>query len=180
MLLHNLGGKVIVLVQLPSLVWLFGTPWTAAPRASLSLTISWSLPKIMSIELMMLSNCLILCCPLLLLPSIFPSIRVFSNEQLFALGGWSIRASAWASVLPISIQSCFPLGLTGWISSLSKELSRVFASTTVWKHQFFGILPSLWYNSHIHYYLMSHTLSGCGRSLKCTLLSHVSRTLWVQ
>ena len=68
-------------VQLLSLVWLFATPWTAAGQASLSITNSWSPPKPMSIESVMPSNHLILCCPLLLLPSIFPSIRVFSNES---------------------------------------------------------------------------------------------------
>ena len=71
---------LIFVVQLPSHVWLFLTPWTAARQASLFLTISWSLPKFMSFESMMPSNHLILCCPLLLLPSIFPSLRVFSNE----------------------------------------------------------------------------------------------------
>ena len=69
-----------VVVQSLTLVWLFVTPWTVAHQASLPFTISWSLLKFMSIELVMLSNHLILCCPLLLLPSIFPSIRVFSNE----------------------------------------------------------------------------------------------------
>ena len=68
-------------VQLLRRVWLFATPWTAACQASLSITNYWSLPKTMSIELVMPSNHLILCCPLLLLPSIFPSIRVFSNES---------------------------------------------------------------------------------------------------
>ena len=73
---------VVVVVQSPSCVWLFATPWTTACQASLSLTISWSLLKFMSIESVMVSNHLILCHPLLL-PSVFPSIRVFSNE--FAL-----------------------------------------------------------------------------------------------
>ena len=68
---------------------------------------------------------------------------------LFASGGQSIGASASASVLPMNIQDWFPLGLTGWISLLSKGLPRVFSSTTVWKHQFFGAQPSLWSNSHI-------------------------------
>ena len=68
-------------VQSLSRVWLFAIPWTAACQASLSITNSWSPPKLMSIELVMPSNHLILCRPLLLLPSIFPSIRVFSNES---------------------------------------------------------------------------------------------------
>ena len=70
----------LLVIQLLSHVQLFVTPWTAACQASLSFTVSWSLLKLMSIESVMPSNCLILCCPLLLLPSIFPSIRVFSNK----------------------------------------------------------------------------------------------------
>ena len=77
---YGLVGNVVVAVQALSRVRLFATPWTAARQASLSITNSWSLPKLMSIESVMLSNHLILCRPLLLLPSIFPSIRVFSNE----------------------------------------------------------------------------------------------------
>ena len=79
------------------------------------------------------SNHLILCCPLLPLPSVFPSIRVFSNESVFTSGGQSIGASASASVLPMNIQCWFPLGWTGWISLQSKGLSRVFSSTIVQK-----------------------------------------------
>ena len=125
------------------------TPWTVAHQASLFFTISQSLLKLMSIESMMLSNHLILCRPLLL-PSIFPSIRFFSNEHLFASGGQSTGASASASVLSINIQGLFPLGLTSLIFLLSKGLSRVFYSTTIQKHQFFDAKPSLWSNSHIH------------------------------
>ena len=112
------------------------TPWTAARQASLSFTIFQSLLKLMSIESVMPSNHFVLCCPFLLLPSIFPSIRVFPVNQLFASGGQSIRASA--SVFPKSIQDWFPLGWTGLISLQSKGLSRVFSNTTVWKHQFFS------------------------------------------
>ena len=86
-------------------VQLFVTPWTAACQASQSITNSWSLLKLMSIESVMPSNHLILCCPLLLPPSIFPSIRVFSNESVFKSGGQSIGVSASASVLPVNIQS---------------------------------------------------------------------------
>ena len=104
------------------------TPWTAPHQASLSFTISQSLLKFMS----MISNSLILYCPLLLLPSVFPSIRVFSNESALLFGGQSIGASTSASsVLPMDIQGWFPLRLTGLISLLSKELSRVFSSTTI-------------------------------------------------
>ena len=123
-------------LQSLSRVQLFATPWTAAGQASLSITNSWSLLKLMSIELVMPSNHLILCCPLLLLPSIFPSIRVFSNESVLHIRWQSIGASALASVLPMNIQDWFPLGWTGWISLQSKGLARVFSSTTVQKHQF--------------------------------------------
>ena len=98
------GSSVNVVVQLLSHVQLFVTPWTAARQASLSITISWSLLKLMSVESMMPSNHLILCLPLLLLPSVFPSIRVFSVSQLFASGGQRIGASASVSVLPMNIQ----------------------------------------------------------------------------
>ena len=91
-------------VQLLSCVPLFVTPWTAACQASLSFTISWSLLKLMSVESVRPSNHLILCCSLLLLPFIFPSIRVFSNELALHIGGQNIGASASASVLPINIQ----------------------------------------------------------------------------
>ena len=116
--------------------------------------------QLMSIESVMASNHLILCQPLLLLPSIFPSISVFSMSQFFASGGQSIGVSALASVLPMNIQGWFPLGLTGLISLQSKELSRVFSSTTVRKYQFFGIPPSLWSNSHIHTWLLERLKLG--------------------
>ena len=112
--------------------------WTAAHQALLSSTLSQTLLKFLSIASVMLSNHLILCCPLLLLPLVFPSIRVFSSDQLFASGGQSIGASATASVHPMNIQGWFPLELTGLISWQSKGLSRIFYSTTIWKHQFFG------------------------------------------
>ena len=99
--------------------------------AFLSLTISWSLPKFMSIEPVMPSNHLILCHPLLLLPSIVPSIRVFSNELALSSGGQSIGASASALVLPVNIQGWFLLRLTGLSSLQSKKLSRVISSTTL-------------------------------------------------
>ena len=83
-------------------------------------------------------------------PSIFPSIRVFSSESALPSGGQGIGASASASVLPMNIQGWLPWGWTGRISLLSKGPSRVFSSTTVWKHWFFSSQPSLWSNSHIH------------------------------
>ena len=117
------------LVQSLSRVQLFATPWTTAHQASLSITNSQSPPKPMSIELVMPSNHLILCGPLLL-PSIFPSIRVFSNEsssshQVAKVFG----VSASTSVLPMNTQDWSPLGWTGWISLWSKGLSRDFSNT---------------------------------------------------
>ena len=100
------------------------------------------------------SNYLFLWSPLLLLPSVFPSIRGFSNEWLFASGGPSTEASASASVLPINIKDWFPLGLTGLNFLKSKGLSRVSSSTTIWKHWFFGAQSSLWSNSHICTWLL--------------------------
>ena len=80
----------------------------------------------------------------------FPASGSFPKCQFFASGGQSIGASASASVLPVTIQDWCPLGWTGWISLQSKGLFRVFSNTTVQKHQFFGVQPSLWSNSHIH------------------------------
>ena len=149
-------------VQLPSCVRLFATPWTAAHQASLSFTISQSLLKLMSIVSVMLSNHLILC-HTILLPSIFsqqsfpadipnePAIRVRWPKY--------IGASALASALPMDIQGWFPLGLPGLISLLSKRLSRVFSSTTVWKHQFFSAQLPLWSNPHIHTWLLEKAIA---------------------
>ena len=104
------------------------TPRTAARQASLSITHSRSLLQLMSIELVMPSNYLILCHPLLLLPSIFPSIRVFSSESVLHIRCQSNGVSASASVLPVNIQDWSPLGWAGSISLQSKGLSRVFSA----------------------------------------------------
>ena len=135
-------------VQLLSLVQLFVTLWTAAHQASLSTTNSWSLLKLMSIELVMPSNHFILCRPPFLLPSVFPSIRVFSNESALQIR----RPNYWHfsfSINPSNVYSGLTsLGSTGLISLQSKGFSRVFSGTTAWKHQFFGAQPSLWSNAH--------------------------------
>ena len=130
-------------VQSLSHLQLFATPWTAACQASLSITNSWSVFKLMSVKSVMPSNHLILSRPLLLLPSIFPSIRVFSSESILCIRCQSIGVSASASVLPMNIQGQFPLGLTGLISLQSKGLSSVFSNTTLQKHQFFSAQLSL-------------------------------------
>ena len=134
-------------VQSPSCVQLFVTPWTAACQAFLSLTISWSLPKFMAIASTMPYSHLILWHPLLL-PLIFPSIRDFSSEWAVGIRRPNTGAdSVSASILPVSIQGCFPLRLTCSISLLSKGLSGIF-TTTVQKHQFFDALPSWQSRSH--------------------------------
>ena len=131
-------------VQSLSHVQLFATLWTAAQQASLTFTISQSLLKLMSIESVMPSNHLALCCPLLLLPSVFPNIRSSPVSWLFTSRSQSIGASALAPGLPMNIQHWFPLGLTGLIFLQSSGLLRVFSSPTVRKHQFFGTQHSLW------------------------------------
>ena len=152
--LFSISTLVFRSVQLLSRFWPFATPWTAALQDSLSITNSQSLLKLMSIESVMPSNQLILCHPLLLLPSIFPSIRAFSNESALHIRWPKIGTSASASVLPVSIQEWFSLGLIGLISLLSKGLSGVFSNTTIQKHQFFCAQPSLWSNSHIRTWLL--------------------------
>ena len=156
---------IIVVVQSLSRVWLFATPWAATRQVSLFFTISQSVLKLMSIKSVMPSNHLVLCRPLFLLLSIFPSIGVFFNESTFSSDGKSIR---WP-VSQLQHQSfqwifrvflfCFVfvfslwdwLVSSPWCPSYSQE---VFSSTTVWKHQFFGVQPSLWSNSHIHAWIL--------------------------
>ena len=125
-------------VQSLSHVQLFATPWTVAHQATLSITNSQSLLKLMSTESVMPSNHLILCHTLLLLSSIFPSIRVFSNE--------SALHTKWLKYWSFS----FSISPSDFISLQSKGLSRIFSNTTVQKHQFFGAQLSLQSNSHIH------------------------------
>ena len=125
-------------------------PMTEVSQASLSITKSRSLLKLMSIESVMPSNHLILCYPLLLQPPIFPSIRVFSNESVLHIR-WP---KDWSFSLRISLSNEYSglisLKWTGWISLQSKGLSRVFSSTTVQKHQFFSAQLSSQTSSHIH------------------------------
>ena len=125
-------------VQSLSRVQLFATPWITARQASLSITSSQSLPKLMSIESVMPSNHLILCCPLFLLPSIFPCNGVFSNEPALRIRWPKYWSFSFKSVPPVNTQDWSLLGWTGWISLQSKGLSRVFSNTTVQKHHFFG------------------------------------------
>ena len=129
------------------------TPWNAAWQISLTFSISWSLVTFMSIESVMPSNRLILCRTLLLLPLIFLSIRVFSNESAFYIRWskcWSFNS---ASVLPMNILGWFPLGLTSLIPCSPRD-SQESSSTTVLKHQIFATQPPLWFSSHIHTWLL--------------------------
>ena len=134
-------------VQSLSCVWLFATPWTTPCQASLSITNSQRLLKLMSIESVMPSNHLILCCPLLLLLSIFPSIRVFSNESVLCIR-WPKYWSFSFSISPSNEYSgWFPLGWTGWISLQSKGLSSLLqhhsSNASVLQCSAFFISPTL-------------------------------------
>ena len=125
---HHEG--IFVVVQLLSCVRLFVAPWTAACQAPLSITISWSLFRFMVTELVMLSNHLILCHPLLLWSSISPSIRVFSNESALCIRGpkyWNLKHQSFQWIFRVDF-------LQGLISLHSKRVSRVFSSPTIWKH----------------------------------------------
>ena len=124
-------------------------PIDSSTQASPSFTISQSLFKLMSIESAMPSNHLFLCCDFSSCPRYFPASGSFPVSHLFASGGQSSGASASASVLAMSIQGWFPLGLTGLISLQSKGFSKVFSSTTIQKNQIFCTQPSLRPNSHI-------------------------------
>ena len=124
-------------VQPLSHVQLLATPWTAAHQAFLSITNSWSLLKLMSIELVMPSKYLMVCRPLLLPPSIFPSIRVFSNESVLLIR-WPKYWSVSFSIVPSKeIPGLISFRMDWLVSLQSKGLSRVFSNTTVQKHQFF-------------------------------------------
>ena len=136
------------------------TPWTVACQVSLSLTISQNSPKFMSIESVMSSNHLILC-HLLLLPSISPSIRAFSDEPSLHIGSQSIGASA--SVLTMNIQGWLPLRLTGLILCWK-------SSTTILKQQFLGAQPSLWSNS-------SHPYMTTGKTIALTIQTFVNKVM---
>ena len=131
-------------------VQLFATPWTTARQASLSIANSWSLLKLKSIKLVMPSNHLILCCPLLLLPSVFSSIKVFSNELVLHMW-WPKYWSFSFSISPSNEHPGLISFRMDWLNLLAVQgLSRVFSNTTVQKHQFFSAQLSLWSNSLIH------------------------------
>ena len=137
-------------VQFLSHVQLFATPWTAAYQASLSITNSRSLLKLMSIESVMPSNHLILCCPLLLLPLIFPSFRVFSKESVLQIR-WLKYWSFSFSVSPSNEYSGLISFRIDWLDLLVVQgILKSFSKNTVQKHQFFSAQLSLWSHCHIH------------------------------
>ena len=126
------------------------TPWTAARQASLFITKSWSILKLMSSISIMPSNYLILCHPLFLLPSIFPRIRVFSNESVFRIM-WSKYWILNFSISPSNEYSGLISFRMDWMDLLAvQRISRVFSNIRVQNHHFFGAQLSLWSNSHIH------------------------------
>ena len=133
-------------------VQLFATPWTSAYQATLSFTISWNLLNSCPLSRWCYLTISSSAAPFSCLQS-FPASGSFPMSGVFTSGDQNIGASAWASVLTMNIQSWFPFGLTGLTSLLSKGLSRVFFSTTIWNHQF-GTQPSLWFSSHIHTWLL--------------------------
>ena len=164
-------------VQPLSHVRLFATPWITACQASLSITNSWSSLKLISIESVMSSSHLILCCPLLLLPPTPPSIRILSNESTLHMR-WPKYWSFSFSISPSKEHpGPTPLEWTGWICLQSKGLSRVFSNTTVQKHQFFGAqLSSSIHDSHIHTWL-SHPYMTTGKTIALTRWTFVGKVM---
>ena len=146
-------------VQSLSSVWLSVILWTAAHHASLSITNSQSLLKLMSIESVMPSNHLTHCYTLLLPSSVFPSIRVFSNESVLHIRCPKYWSFSFSIVLPMNFNDWCPLGLTGWLSLQSKGPSRVFSNTTFKTINSsalsFLYSPTL---TSIHYYWKNHSL----------------------
>ena len=133
-----------------SRVWLFATPWTVVHQDSLAITNSRSLLKLISIEWVMPSYHLILCHPFLLLPSIFPRIKTFSNESVLCIR-WPKYWSFSFNISPSNEHSgLISFRMDGFDLLAYKGLSRVFSNTTVQKHQFLGAQHYLWSNSHIY------------------------------
>ena len=163
-------------VQSLNCVRLFATPWSAAHQASLSITDSRSSLKLMSIYSVMPSNHVMFCCPLLLLPSIFSSIRAFSNESVI----WIRWPKYWSFSFRISpsneYSGWFPLGRTGYVSSQSKRLLRIFSNTTVQNHQYFSSQLFLQSSSHNHTWLLEETIALTRRTFvgkEMSLLFHM-------
>ena len=157
---HNKVNQLCCCCSVAQLYPTLCDPIDCSMPGFLSFTVSWSLLKLMSIKYVMPSNHLVLCYPLFLPPSIFPSVRVFSNESRIRWPkNWSFRFSISPSN---EYSDWFTLGLIGLISLQSKGLSKVFSSTTVWKYQFFASLlhgPTLtsihnYWKNHIHIFIL--------------------------
>ena len=171
LLVRNQSSSLFVL-QSPSRVWLFAISWTPSTcQASLPLIISWSLPKFMSITSMIPSSHLILWCPLLLLPSIFPSIKDFSMSQLFASDDQNTGVSASASVLPTSIQGWFLLRLTGLTPLLSKGLSSLLQHHS---SEASILQPSSFFTVHL-----SQPYVATGNTTALTIQNFVSQVMFL-
>ena len=154
-----LPGTFSVQFSQLSHVQLFATPWTAARQASLSITNSWSLLRLMSIRQWCHPTISSSVVPFSSWLQSFPASGSFPMSWFFESGGHNIGASALASFHPMNIQDWSPSEWTGWLSLQSKGLSRVFSNTTVQKHQFFSALPSSQSNSYIHTWLLeNHSL----------------------
>ena len=166
--LECIANGIFVVVQSLSRVWLFVTPWTAAYQASLSFTISQSLLKFRSTESVMPSNQLILCRPLLLLPSIFPRV-IFSSESALCIRWPKYWSFSFSLSNEYSALISFRIDWFDLLEVQGTQLSRVFSSTTVWKHQFFGAKPSLWSNFH--------TCMTTGKIIALTIRTFVNKVM---
>ena len=156
-------------VQSLSHVWLFATPWTAACQTILSITNSWSLLKLMSIESVMPSNHIILCCPFSSCLQSFPASGSFPVSALFASGGKCIGLSASASVLPMNIQDWFLLRLTGLISLQFKGLSRIL--------QHHSSKASILWHSAFFIVQLSHPYMTTGKTIALSRWTFVSQVM---
>ena len=158
----------VAVVQLLSCVQLFVTPWTAAYQALLSLTISWSCPGSWSLSWWYYPTISFSAAPFSFCLKSFPASESFPMSQSAVQIRWPKYWHFSFSSSPSKVyQDWFPLGLIFLISLLSKGLSRVFSSTTDWKHQFFGTQPSLWSNSHIHTWLLERPYLYVYRPFEC-------------
>ena len=166
-----------------SRVWLLVTPWIAAHWASLSITNSQSLLKLVSIELVMPFNHLIICCPLLLQPSVFPNIRVFSNESILFIRWPKYWSFSFNIILPMNMQDLFPLGLIGLISSQSKGLSRDWFDLLTVQGTLKSLLKhhyskaSILQHSAFFLVQLSHPYMTTGKTIDLTKWTFVSKVI---
>ena len=162
----------IFVVKLLSTAWLFVTPWTAAHQASLSFTISWSFLKLMSMETMMPSNHLILCCPLLLLPSIFPSIRVFSNESVLCIK-WT---EYWSFSFSISPSNEYSGLISFWIDWLDLLAVQWTPKSLLQHHD--SEASILWHSAFLMVKL-SHPYMITGKTRALTLRTFAGKVIFL-